>query len=82
MDGIEVTSPSAESEGISNLSRIEIIKQLHEIKEPMREIMYLRMFGNLSFKEIGDILGKTENWARVNYYRGKEKLLKEMKNNE
>lgn len=82
IDGIEVTSPSAEREVISNLSRIEIIKQLHKIKEPMREIMYLRMFGNLSFKEIGDILGKTENWSRVNYYRGKEKLLKEMKNNE
>ena len=36
----------------------------------------MRIFGNLSFKEIGEIMGQTENWARVTYYRGKEKLKK------
>ncbi len=40
--------------------------------------MYLRIFGNLSFREIGTIHEKTENWARVTYYRGKEKLRKEL----
>ena len=40
--------------------------------------MYLRAFGALSFREIGDILGRTENWARVTFYRGKERLKKEM----
>ena len=39
--------------------------------------MYLRVFGELSFREIGEVLGKTENWARVTFYRGKEKLRKE-----
>jgi RNA polymerase sigma-70 factor (ECF subfamily) len=39
-----------------------------------REVVYLRAFGNLSFREIGDVLGKTENWARVTFYRSKEKL--------
>lgn len=38
--------------------------------------MYLRLTGELSFSEIGDIMGKTENWARVTFYRGKQKLMK------
>ena len=44
----------------------------------MREVMYLRLLGGLSFREIGDIMSQTENWARVNYYRGKEKIKKEL----
>ena len=35
--------------------------------------------GSLSFAEIGSILGRTENWARVTYYRAKQQLIKEMK---
>ena len=42
--------------------------------EPQREVVYLRAFGGLSFREIGDVLGKTETWARVTFYRGKEAL--------
>ena len=39
--------------------------------------MYLRIFGALSFRDIGEILSRTENWARVTY-RGREALRKEM----
>ena len=39
-------------------------------------MVYLRSFGGLTFRQIGDVLGKTENWARVTFYRGKEKLRK------
>ena len=35
----------------------------------------------MSFKEIGEIKGKTEVWARVNFYRGKQKI-KEVEENE
>ena len=52
------------------------------MEEPYREVIYLRVFGGLSFREIGEIHGKTENWARVTFYRGKEKLRKEVENNE
>ncbi len=65
---------SAETEVMSELSRVELMKQLHSCPEPFREVLYLRIFGNLSFKEIGEIMEKTENWARVTFYRGKEKL--------
>ena len=57
---------------------IALLKRLHGLEEPLREVMYLRAFGALSFREIGDILGRTENWARVTFYRGKERLKKEM----
>ncbi|MEE1319952.1 MAG: sigma-70 family RNA polymerase sigma factor [Acutalibacteraceae bacterium] len=69
---------SAEDEAVAYENRVEILKRLHLCPEPYREILYLRIFGDLSFKEIGDILGKTENWARVTFYRGKEKLRKEL----
>lgn len=74
----ETQTNSAESEVIDNLSRIELLKKLHDCPEPFREILYLRIFGGYSFRDIGEVMGKTENWARVTYYRGKEKLGKEL----
>ena len=52
----------------------ELLRQIHSLPEPGREVVYLRAFGGLSFREIGDVLGKTETWARVTFYRGKERL--------
>ena len=62
--------------------RVEILRKLHQLDEAVREVMYLRIFGDLSFAQIGEITGRTENWARVTYYRGKEKLRKELDGNE
>lgn len=73
-----VSTESAEQEVLDGLDRVELMRQLHQCPEPFREVMYLRIFGNLSFKEIGEIMEKTENWARVTFYRGKEKLKKGM----
>ncbi len=61
---------------------MEILRYIHALKEPVREVMYLRLVGNLSFAQVGEILGKSENWARVNFYRGKRKIVEEMKQNE
>lgn len=47
---------------------------LHELSEPYREILYLRIFCFMSYREIGEILGRSETWSRVMFYRGKEKL--------
>lgn len=44
---------------------------LHQLEEPYKEVFSLRIFGELSFREIGQIFGKTENWARVTYHRAK-----------
>ena len=69
--------PSAENEAMDTVNRMELIRLVHELPEPAREVVYLRAFGGLSFAEIGEVQGKTENWARVTFYRAKEKLKKE-----
>ena len=74
--------PSSETVVLGNINKIELMKALHKLKEPQREVMYLRLSADLSFREIGEIMSKTENWARVTYYRGKENLLEEVRKNE
>ena len=59
---------------------IKLFKDIQKLDDISREIIYLRIFGNLNFIEIGEILGKTPNWARVTFYRAKEKLKEENKN--
>lgn len=59
---------------VSEEEKIEIYKKMQKLDDKTREVMYLRISGELSFKEIGIILNKTENWARVTFYRGKNKL--------
>lgn len=77
IDEPKLATASAESEVLEAESRVKLMKKLHVCPEPFREVLYLRIFGNLSFREIGEIMEKTENWARVTFYRGKEKLRKE-----
>ena len=65
---------SLEDQIISNDEKITLYKKMQSLDEKTREVMYLRITGELSFKEIGVILNKTENWARVTFYRGKNRL--------
>ncbi len=53
---------------------------LHGLEEPFREVFELRVFGELSFQQIGRIFSKTENWARVTYHRARMKLRERMEN--
>lgn len=55
-----------------------IHKLLHDLEEPYKEVFSLRVFGELSFKQIGELFGKTESWARVTYHRAKLKIKEEM----
>ena len=52
---------------------------LHELEEPYKEVFMLSVFGNFSLKEISSIFGKSESWARVTFYRAKQKLLEKMR---
>lgn len=63
-----------EEEIISNEEKMSLYKKMQILDDKTREVIYLRITGELSFKEIGIIMNKTENWARVTYYRGKNKL--------
>ena len=59
-------------------SSFRIHVALHALEEPYREVFELRIFGELSFRQIGTIFGKTENWARVTYHRARLKLQERM----
>lgn len=59
---------------ISNDEKMNLYKKMQKLDDKTREVMYLRITGELSFKEIGIILNQTENWTRVTFYRGKNKL--------
>jgi len=69
-----ISNESIEDEAISKDTRVKLFERLQKLDSVTREVIYLRITGDLSFKEIGTILNKTENWARVTYYRGKQKL--------
>lgn len=65
---------TTESIAVSKAEKIYLYQKMQDIDELAREVVYLRMTGELTFKEIGFILNKTENWARITFYRAKKKL--------
>lgn len=73
----EGTDPSAEETVFSRVHMESLYRRIHALPEPMREVVYLRITGELSFAAIGEILGRSENWARVTFYRAKVILQKE-----
>lgn len=60
--------------------KIRLFKKIQNFNVEMRDVMYLRLSGELNFKEIGEIMGKTETWVRVTFYRGKQRLKEDNKN--
>ena len=59
-------------------SAFEIHRILHALEEPYKEVFSLRTFGELPFRQIGELFGKTESWARVTYHRAKLKIREEL----
>lgn len=59
---------------IQKQNTARIYKNIHSLPDPYKEVLMLRIMGCLSFKEIGEVFGKSETWGRVTYYRAKEKL--------
>ena len=59
---------------IARMDGLHIHKLVHELPEPQREVFMLRTLGQLSFRDIGELFGKTENWACVVYHRARTRL--------
>lgn len=76
LDNIQ-KSDLLENEIINQDEKMNMYKQIRQLDLISKEVVYLRISGELSFKEIGIIMNKTENWARVTFYRAKEKLRRE-----
>ena len=57
---------------------LQIHRILHDLPQPYKEVFSLRVFGQLSFQDIGELFGKTGNWACVTYHRARKKIKEEM----
>lgn len=60
--------------------KLKLFKDIQKLDGKSKEVMYLRLIGDLSYEEIGEILGKTSNWSRVTFYRAKQKIREENDN--
>ncbi len=70
------TERQPEEQILHRLELMDMLKEMQKLPAQTREVIYLRSTACLSFREIGQILGKSENWARTVFYRGKEALIK------
>lgn len=70
------TSPSPETLYIQKEQAQAVIEAAQRLPEEQRRILFLRLQG-ISFRSIGLALGKSENWARVTYFRAKAKIIQE-----
>ena len=65
----------------SNIDEIlDINRKIHRLDQKAKEVIYLRICADFSFREIGNIIGKSEEWARITFYRAKIKLKEEFEN--
>ena len=76
------SSQDGESSVLNQENKIELYQAIHHLPELEREVILYRITGELSFREIGAILGKSENWSRTVFYRAKQKIKKELKAHE
>lgn len=71
---------NVEAEIIEREEKAELYKQIQKLNGPTKELVFLRLTTELTFKDIAQILGKTEAWTRVEFYRWKEKVKGGMRN--
>ena len=77
LDELVIPSPQApvEEQLDDAQEAMRIHKLLHKLPEPYKEVFSLRVFGELSFKQIGEVFGKSQNWACVTYHRARQKIM-------
>ena len=76
IDNVEIAEQGASFEErlFRHDTTIQIQKILHDIPEPYKEVFMWRVYAELSFKQIGQMFGKSENWACVTYHRARKKI--------
>ena len=76
IDNVEIAEQgvSFEEQLFRHDTAIQIQKILHDVPEPYKEVFMWRVYAELSFKQIGQIFGKSENWACVTYHRTRNML--------
>lgn len=69
---------------VENAEAERVRNALHLLPEPYKEVFMWRVFAQMSFRQIGEVFGKNENWACVTYHRARKMILAKMEdeNNE
>lgn len=75
----ETDSTNIEKKVLDKDESARVLKILDKLADPFKEVFTLRLFGELSYKEIGEVFGKTDNWACVTYYRARKKIYEQMR---
>ena len=77
LDELQIPDPrkSMEEQLVDKTQALAIHRILHDLPEPYKEVFSLRVFGQLSFENIGSLFGRTANWACVTYHRARQKIL-------
>lgn len=75
---LQIPAPEdTESQALRRVELAEVLEAFWALGPDMRQVVSLRAMEGLPYKEIGEIMGKSENWARVTYFRAKEILARE-----
>lgn len=69
---------SIEVPNILHADKTTLYRAIQSLPEAMRDLVHMRLTGEFTFGEIGEILGKSENWARTTFYRAKIKIIEKM----
>ena len=75
---IHQQADNVEEKLIAKDQAMQVHAHIHDLAEPYKEVLMLRVFGELNFSQIGQIFGKTENWACVTYHRARKKIKEKM----
>ena len=82
IDEMDVSDVESLEERLIWSEEAKQIKQaLHTLPDPYKEVFTWRVYAELSFKEIGQIFHKTENWACVTYHRARKKIIEQLEGN-
>lgn len=82
LEGVVLSNTILEEEILEKQEKIEMFKKVQKLDEQTRNVIYLRILGNLDYKEIAEIMNKTPTWARVVFFRGKQELKEEKEDEE
>lgn len=80
VDDLQIPDPhqAVEEQILDRDQAMTIHRVLHDLPEPYKEVFSLRVFGQLSFDQIGSLFGRTANWACVTYHRARQKIKDKM----
>lgn len=78
----ELSEDTTEEDVLTRQESSAILKHLHTLDEPYKEVFMLHVFGEIPLKEISLLFGKSDSWARVTFYRAKASIIEQMKEGE